>query len=66
MDIKNLTGLEKPLKKLVETVSEGVGVVSNHLFKFDVAKIKSSEKTYWEKDVAKLVKSWYIKNNGKN
>ena len=39
-DFGNLTGLEKPLLKLVETVSEGVGVVGNHVFKFDVAKIK--------------------------
>jgi hypothetical protein len=40
MEIKNLAGLEKPLQKLVETVSEGIGVVGNHVFEFDVAKIK--------------------------
>lgn len=40
MDIKNLTGLEEPLKKLIEVVSEGIGAVGNRVFKFDVAKIK--------------------------
>lgn len=40
MDLKNFLGLEKSLEKLVETVSEGIGVFGNHLFKFDVAKIK--------------------------
>ncbi|MCP6726636.1 MAG: DUF2806 domain-containing protein [Patescibacteria group bacterium] len=40
MKIDNLTGLEKPIQKLVETVSEGVGVIGNHIFKFDVTKIK--------------------------
>lgn len=40
MEIKNITGLEKPLEKLVETVAEGFGIVGNHFFCFDVAKIK--------------------------
>jgi hypothetical protein len=40
MDIQNLTGLETPLTKLIETVSEGVGVLGNHLFEFDAKKIK--------------------------
>lgn len=40
MPIQNLTGLEKPLEKLVETISEGVGVVGNSIFQFDAAKIK--------------------------
>jgi len=40
MDIKNITGLEKPLEKLVETISDAIGVVSNHIFKFDAAKVK--------------------------
>ncbi|MFA4834202.1 MAG: DUF2806 domain-containing protein [Patescibacteria group bacterium] len=40
MDIKDIAGLEKPLEKLIETVSEGIGVVGNHFFKFDSAKIK--------------------------
>lgn len=40
MDFKNITGLEKPLEKLVETISEGIGTVGNHLFGFDAAKAK--------------------------
>jgi hypothetical protein len=39
-EITNITGLEKPLEKFIETVSEGVGVLGNHIFQFDVAKIK--------------------------
>lgn len=30
MDIKNITGLEKPLEKLVTVFGEGVGVLGNH------------------------------------
>ena len=40
MEIKNLTGLERPLEKLVETISQGAGVLGNHLLGFDVAKAK--------------------------
>lgn len=40
MDINNITGLEKPLEKLVETISEGIGTVGNHLFGFDAARAK--------------------------
>lgn len=40
MEIKNITGLEKPLEKLVETISEGVGVLGNDFFEFDVKKMK--------------------------
>lgn len=40
MDIKNITGLEKPLEKLVETISEAIGVVGNHIFQFDAAKAR--------------------------
>jgi hypothetical protein len=39
-DISNLTGLEKPLTKLIETVSEGLGEVGNAVFKFDSKKIQ--------------------------
>lgn len=39
-DFSNLTGLEKPLTKLVETISEGLGVVGNHIFDFDAKKIR--------------------------
>ncbi|MDP2632774.1 MAG: DUF2806 domain-containing protein [Candidatus Curtissbacteria bacterium] len=55
MDIKNLTGLEKPLEKLIETVSEGIGVVGNHLFGFDVAKIKRIGKAEAEAEKIKIV-----------
>ena len=36
--IQNITGLEKPLEKLVEVVSEGLGVVANEVFNFDAKK----------------------------
>lgn len=55
MVFKNITGLEKPLEKLVETVSEGIGVVSNHIFKFDVAKIKRIGKIEAEVEKQKIV-----------
>jgi len=40
MNIENLTGLEKPIMKLFETVGEYIGVVGNHIFEFDAAKIR--------------------------
>jgi len=40
MDIKDVAGLEKPLTKLVETLSDATGIVANHLFKFDAARVK--------------------------
>lgn len=40
MEIKDIAGLEKPLEKLIETISQGIGVVGNHLFGFDAAKAK--------------------------
>lgn len=55
MDIKNLTGLEKPLEKLIETVSEGIGVVGNHLFGFDVAKIKRIGEAEAEVEKRKII-----------
>lgn len=55
MAVENLTGLEKPLQKLVETVSEGVGVVGNHLFKFDVAKIKRIGEAEAEIEKGKII-----------
>ncbi len=36
----DITGLGEPIKKLIETVSEGLGVVGNELFRFDARKIK--------------------------
>ena len=55
MDIKDLAGLEKPLEKLVETISEGVGIVGNRLFKFDVAKIKRVGEAEAETEKRKIV-----------
>ena len=40
MNIQNITGLEKPLEKLVQVIDEGVGVLGNHIFEFDVKKIE--------------------------
>lgn len=39
-DMNNLTGLEKPLTKLVETLGRGAGEVGNALFKFDEKKLR--------------------------
>jgi hypothetical protein len=55
MSIKNITGLEKPLEKLVETVSEGVGVLSNHWFEFDAKKIKRIGKVEAESEKEKII-----------
>lgn len=54
-DVANLTGLEKPLVKLIETVSEGVGVVGNHFFGFDVAKIKRTGEAEAEVEKTKII-----------
>jgi hypothetical protein len=40
IDIKDITGLEEPLEKLVETISNGIGVVGNHIFEFDAKRTK--------------------------
>lgn len=53
--MQDITGLEKPLEKLVETVSEGIGIVSNHFFKFDVAKIKRIGKAEAEVEKEKII-----------
>ncbi len=55
MAITNITGLEEPLKKLVETVSEGIGVVGNHFFEFDVAKIKRIGNVQAEVDKKRII-----------
>jgi len=54
-DINNLTGLEKPLTKLVETISEGLGVIGNDIFKFDAKKIKRIGKAESEVEKLKIV-----------
>jgi len=55
MPIKNIIGLEKPLTKLIETVSEGIGVVSNRIFKFDVEKIKRIGEAEAEAEKQKII-----------
>lgn len=55
MDIQNITGLEKPLEKLVQTVSEGIGVLGNHLFEFDVKKIKRIGQAEAELEKQKII-----------
>ncbi|XLQ19660.1 MAG: DUF2806 domain-containing protein [Candidatus Moraniibacteriota bacterium] len=55
MDIQNLTGLEKPVVKLIETVSEGVGVVGNRVFEFDAKKIKRISVTESEAEKQKII-----------
>jgi len=56
MDIKNLTGLEKPLTKLIETVGEGLGVIGNDIFKFDAKKVKRIGEAEAEAEKLKIVK----------
>ena len=55
MDIKNITGLEKPLEKLIETVGNAVGVVGNHFFGFDAAKIKRTGEAEAEAERKKII-----------
>jgi len=56
-DINNLTGLEKPLTKLVETISEGLGVVGNAVFRFDAKKLKRIGEAQSEVNKLKIVKT---------
>lgn len=55
-DISNLTGLEKPLVKLIETIGEGVGVIGNDIFKFDSRKIKRIGEAQAEADKLLIIK----------
>jgi len=54
-DIKNFTGLEKPLEKLVETVASAIGVVGNHFFGFDAARIKRIGEAEAEAERKKII-----------
>lgn len=56
MDITNITGLEKPLEKLIEVVSEGLGVVANDFFQFDTKKIKRIGEAEAEVEKNKIIK----------
>jgi len=40
MWVENITWLEKPLMKLIETISQWIWTVSNHIWEFDSKKIK--------------------------
>jgi len=55
-DLSNLTGLEKPLVKLIETIGEGLGVVGNDLFKFDAKQIKRIGEAEAEAEKVKIIK----------
>tara|TARA_R110000868_G_scaffold8205_6_gene42687 strand:+ start:3815 stop:4069 length:255 start_codon:yes stop_codon:yes gene_type:complete len=55
MHIKNIAGLEKPLEKLIETVSQGIGVVANHRYQFDVAKAKRIGQAEAENEKRKII-----------
>lgn len=48
-------GLSEPLKKLVETVGQGAGVVGNSIFKFDAKKIKRISKAEADAERLKIV-----------
>jgi Protein of unknown function (DUF2806) len=56
MDIKDLAGLEKPLTKLIETISNGIGVAGNAAFQFDAKKIKRVGKAEAEVEKEKIIK----------
>ena len=56
MDLQNITGLEKPLQKLVEVVAEGIGEVSNAVFNFDTKKIKRVSEAEAEAEKTKIIK----------
>lgn len=66
VDITNLTGLEKPLTKLVETVSEGLGVVGNDIFKFDAKKIKRIGEAEAEVEKRKIISNAEAKNEAQD
>ncbi|MCK5491371.1 MAG: DUF2806 domain-containing protein [Candidatus Pacebacteria bacterium] len=55
MGIKDIAGIEKPLEKLIETMSEGFGVVGNHIFEFDVAKINRIGEAEAEVEKKKII-----------
>lgn len=48
-------GLSEPLKKLVETVGQGAGVMGNSVFKFDVKKIKRISKAEADAERLKII-----------
>jgi hypothetical protein len=55
VEISNLTGLEKPITKLIETVSEAIGVVGNNFFEFDAKKIHRIGKAEAEAEKQRII-----------
>ncbi len=56
MDIKDLTGLEKPLQKLIEVFAEGLGETANAVLKLDARKIKRIGEAEAEVEKTKIIK----------
>lgn len=56
MDVTNLTGLEKPLEKLIEVFAEGLGETANVMFKLDARKIKRIGDAEAEVEKNKIIK----------
>lgn len=65
MDIKNLTWLEKPLTKLIETIAELMWTLWNHIFEFDAKKIKriSTAESLAEKEKIIKIAEWEDEKN---
>ena len=57
MDIKDLTGLEKPLQKLIEVFAEGLGETANAVLKLDAKKIKRIGEAEAEVEKTKIIKN---------
>lgn len=56
VDISNLTGFEKPLTKLIETISQGIGVTGDAVFKLDSKKIKRIGEAEAQKEKEMIIK----------
>jgi len=56
MNINNVTGLEKPILKLIEVVSEGLGETANAVIGFDARKIKRIGLAEAEVEKNKIIK----------
>lgn len=58
MDIKDLTGLSKPLIKLVEVISQGIGAISKPY----LIKKTADAKAYEIKKIAETIKEHHLIN----
>ncbi|HEY4515776.1 MAG TPA: DUF2806 domain-containing protein [Candidatus Paceibacterota bacterium] len=56
MGIKDITGLEKPLQKLIEVFAEGLGETANAVLKLDAKKIKRIGEAEAEVEKTKIIK----------